>query len=244
VDFLPADLIQWVDQLMQQYGLLAVFVLVFLESSGLPLPGETALVTAAIYAGHTGAFELHEIIAVATAAAVLGDTMGFFIGRTLGLRVLEKLARRFPAAEKRLLVGEYLFLRHGGKIVFWGRWVALLRVLAAVLAGANKMPWRRFAVMNALGGLCWASFFAVAAFLFGDAIRRVEGPIGYTLLGATVTCMVIGFILFRRYEHRIIEHATAQMEKARAVAEAPVGTEAAARLRSRNRRGSAPTAEA
>ena len=75
MDFLPADLIQWVDQLMQQYGLLAVFVLVFLESSGLPLPGETALVTAAIYAGHTGAFELYEVIGVATAAAVLGDTI-------------------------------------------------------------------------------------------------------------------------------------------------------------------------
>ncbi|QIK80024.1 DedA family protein [Sphingomonas piscis] len=200
--------------MMQNYGLWAVFVLVFLESSGLPLPGETALVTAAIYAGTTDGFALHEVIAVGTAAAVLGDTMGFFIGRTLGLKAMERLARRFPSAERRLLVGEFLFLRHGGKIVFWGRFVALLRVLAALLAGANKMPWRRFAVMNALGGLCWATFFSVVAYAFGDVIRRIEGPLGLTLLGLTLCGIVIGFVLFRRYEQRIIDHAIREMEKA------------------------------
>ena len=214
MQLLPPELAEWVHQMMQNYGLWAVFVLVFLESSGLPLPGETALVTAAIYAGTTDSFALHEVIAVATAAAVLGDTMGFFIGRTLGIRALERLARRFPTVERRLLVGEFLFLRHGGKIVFWGRFVALLRVLAAVLAGANKMPWRRFAVMNALGGFCWACVFSIGAYAFGDVIRRIEGPLGMVLLGATLCGIVIGFVLFRRYEQRIIDHAVKEMEKA------------------------------
>jgi len=213
MDLFPPELIEWVDRLMRTYGLWAVFVLVFLESSGVPLPGETAVVTAAIYAGHTDAFGLPELVAVVTAAAVLGDTMGFFIGRQLGLPLLERLARRFPGAEKRLIVGEYLFLRHGGKIVFWGRFVALLRVLAAVLAGANKMPWRHFAVMNALGGLCWASFFCGTAYAFGDLIRQIEGPVGFALLAVTVGGVILGIVLFRRYEHRIIKHATSQIER-------------------------------
>lgn len=215
MEAVTGELAQWVHQLMQTYGLWAVFVLVFLESSGLPLPGETALVTAALYAGSTGAIGLHEVILVGFAAAVLGDSMGYLIGRKLGLPLLERLARRFPAAERRLVVGEYLFLRHGGKIVFWGRFVALLRVLAALLAGANKMPWPRFALMNALGGLCWATVFSVGAYVFGDAMRSIEGPLGYTLLALTLIGIVAGFILFRRYEHRIIEHALARIEAAK-----------------------------
>ena len=212
MNLFPAELIEWVDGLMRTYGLWAVFVLVFLESSGVPLPGETAVVTAAIYAGHTDAFGLPELIAIVTAAAVLGDSMGFLIGRKLGLPLLERLARRFPGAEKRLIVGEYLFLRHGGKIVFWGRFVALLRVLAAVLAGANKMAWRRFAVMNALGGLCWATFFCGTAYVFGDLIREIEGPVGFALLAVAVGGIGLGIVLFRRYEHRIIEHAVSEIE--------------------------------
>jgi membrane protein DedA with SNARE-associated domain len=213
MELFPPNLIEWVDGLMRAYGLWAVFLLIFLESSGVPLPGETALVTAAIYAGHTEAFRIPELIAIATAAAVLGDTMGFLIGRKLGLPLLARLARRFPGAEKRLIVGEYLFLRHGGKIVFWGRFVALLRVLAAVLAGANKMAWRRFAVMNALGGFCWASFFSVTAYVFGDLIRQVEGPLGFALLALTLSGIALGLVLFRRYEQRIVDHAIEHIDR-------------------------------
>ena len=143
--------------------------------------------------------------------------MGFFIGRKLGLPFLERIARRFPAGEKRLLVGEYLFLRHGGKIVFWGRFVALLRVLAAVLAGANKMPWRRFALMNALGGLCWATFFSTTAFAFGDIIRQIEGPLGITLLGVSLAGILLALVLFRRYEQRIVEHTLTQIQFTREI---------------------------
>ena len=122
--------------------------------------------TAAIYAGHTGAFELYEIITVATAAAaVLGDTMGFFIGRTLGLRMLESPLAPPPPRKNALLVGEYLFLFDTAERSCSGDGGGgALRVLAAVLAGANKMPWRRFAVMNALGGFAGRAFFAVLAY--------------------------------------------------------------------------------
>lgn len=214
---MEGELGAWVNHLMETYGLWTVFVLIFLESSGVPLPGETALVAASIYAATPAAsFTLWEIIAVATAAAVLGDTMGFFIGRKLGLPLLERWGAKYPAVGKRVAVGEYMFLKHGGKIVFLGRWVALLRVLAAVLAGANKMPWRRFAVMNALGGICWATFFATLAYAFGSVITQVEGPLGYGLLALTILGLVTAFILFRRYEHRIIEHAFKEIEAANA----------------------------
>ena len=210
----------WVDQLMLTYGLWAVFVLIFLESSGLPLPGETALVAASIYAGTTGNFALWQVIGVAIAAAVLGDSLGYFIGRKLGLPLLERWGKKHPAVGKRVRVGEYMFAKHGGKIVFFGRWIALLRVLAAVLAGATRMPWRRFVVMNALGGICWAIFFGGLAYMFGNVIVQAEGPIGYVLLGLTIAFLVGFFFLFKKYEHKVMEHALKESEKEQALAAA------------------------
>lgn len=210
-----ADLWHWITDFIHTYGLLAVFVLIFLESSGLPLPGETALVTVAISAAAPNApFAIWQVIGVAIAAAVMGDSLGYFIGRKLGLPLLERWGRKHPAVGKRVRVGEYMFARHGGKIVFFGRWVALLRVLAAVLAGATKMPWRQFVVMNALGGICWAIFFGGLAYIFGNVIlQATEGPIGYVILGLTIAFLVGFFFVFRRYEHRIMEHAMKEMER-------------------------------
>jgi membrane protein DedA with SNARE-associated domain len=189
-------------QLMTTYGLWALFVVVALESAGLPLPGETALVTAALYGGATGHFQLWEVIAVAAAAAVTGDTAGYWIGRTLGFRLLARYGRHVRITEERLKVGRHLFQRHGGKIVFFGRFVALLRVLAALLAGANHMPWPRFFVMNAAGGLCWAASFATAAYVFGDRVSKVEGPIAAGLLILVAAGVVAAFVAAHRYEKR------------------------------------------
>lgn len=189
-------------QLMTTYGLWALFVVVALESAGLPLPGETALVTAALYGGATGHFQLWEVIAVAAAAAVTGDTAGYWIGRTLGFRLLARYGRHVGISEARLKVGRHLFSRHGGKIVFFGRFVALLRVLAALLAGANHMPWPRFFVMNAAGGLCWAAAFATAAYVFGDRVSKVEGPIAATLLILVAAGVVAALVAAHRYEKR------------------------------------------
>ena len=192
---------------MQTYGLWTVFTLIFLESAGVPLPGETALITASVYAGSTGGFELYQVIAVATSAAILGDSLGYFVGRKLGLPLLQRLGKRYAWAGKRVMVGEYLFLQHGGKIVFFGRFVALLRILAAVLAGANRMPWRRFVVMNAAGGLCWATLFSTVAYGLGGIMSEAEGPIGYIFLAVSILLLIGAFILFRRYEHRFIDQA-------------------------------------
>ena len=199
--------------LIHTYGLWVLFGFVFLESAGIPLPGETALIAAALYAGATHHVPLWAVIAVAFAAAVTGDTMGYVIGRRYGYRLLKRHGRRIGINEKRLRIGEYLFHRHGGKIVFTGRFVALLRVLAALLAGAHRMPWPRFALMNALGGLCWASLFAGAAYLFGDQVGRVERPMALGLLALLALIIVAAFLFGRRYEEKLAERAELALSK-------------------------------
>jgi membrane protein DedA with SNARE-associated domain len=201
-------------QLMTDYGLWALFVIVALESMGLPLPGETALVSAALYGGATGHFQLWEVIAVAFAAAVTGDSAGYWIGRTLGFRLLARYGRHVRITEDRLKIGRYLFRRHGGKIVFFGRFVALLRVLAALLAGANHMPWPRFLVMNAAGGFAWAASFATAAYVFGDRVSRLEGPIAIALLAIVAAGVAAALLTAHRYEQRMMERILAEEEQA------------------------------
>ena len=199
--------------LIHSYGLWILFLFVFLESTGIPLPGETALIAAGLYAGASRGFPLWAVIAVAFAAAASGDTMGYVIGRRYGYGLLKRHGRRVGITEKRLRIGEYLFLCHGGKIVFFGRFVALLRVLAALLAGVHRMPWPRFALMNALGGLCWASLFASAAYFFGDRVRAVERPVALGLLALVAVALIAAFLFGRRYEDVLAERAERAFER-------------------------------
>lgn len=193
--------------LFESYGLGALFGMILLESMGIPLPGETALISAAIYAGVTHRIGITEIVATATAAAVLGDALGYWIGRFFGLRLLLRYGRYVHVTQSRLKVGEYLFFRHGGKIVFFGRFVALLRVLAALLAGANRMSWRRFTLMNAAGGLCWASLFGFGGYVFGEQIKRVAAPLGVLFLVMALVLAAFGFVFVRRHERELEKQA-------------------------------------
>ena len=193
--------------LIQSYGLWVLFGFVFLESTGIPLPGETALIGAALYAGATHAFPLWAVIAIAFAAAVAGDTMGYAIGRRFGTVLLARHGRWIGLTSRRLRIGHYLFHCHGGKIVFVGRFVALLRVLAALLAGSHRMAWPRFALANAAGGLCWASLFAGAAYWFGDRVRQVERPLALGLLALVALFMLTAFLMARRWEDSLEKRA-------------------------------------
>jgi len=184
--------------LIQTYGLWVLFGFIFLESAGIPLPGETALIAAGLYAGATHEFPLWMVIGVAFAAAVTGDTMGYAIGRRFGSSLLSRHGRWVGITARRLMIGEYLFECHGGKIVFIGRFMALLRVLAALLAGAHRMAWPRFAVANALGGLCWAALYGGGAYLFGDRVRQLERPVAFALLGIVALIVLAAFLTARR----------------------------------------------
>jgi membrane protein DedA with SNARE-associated domain len=150
-------------------GYPVLFALIFGESAGVPLPGETALLPAGVLAG-TGRLSLPLVIVVAIFAAVTGDTLGYWLGRRGGRAVL---AHRGPFAAFRGLAlerGERFFERHGGKTVFLGRFVPGVRVVAAVLAGAGAMPWPRFAVFNLTGAFVWAATVASLASLVGPAV--------------------------------------------------------------------------
>ena len=193
--------------LIETYGYWTLFGLVVLESSGLPLPGETVLVIAAVYAGTTHRLDIALVILAAAAGAVLGDNIGFWVGREFGLPLVLKYGRYIRLDERRLKLGHYLFLRHGGKIVFFGRFVAVLRTFAALLAGINRMPWRRFLLFNACGGILWAMLYGLGGYLLGDAVQRLAEPVGLAAFGLAIIVVVAGWIALRRREQALVAEA-------------------------------------
>jgi membrane protein DedA with SNARE-associated domain len=206
----------YVQPLVAQYGLYAVFVIVMLESAGVPLPGETALVLASIYAGATGDLHIAQVIAAAAAGAIIGDNMGFWVGRHFGMPLLKRYGRLIHIDEKRLAFGEAMFRRHGAKIVFFGRFIAILRIFAALLAGVNRYGWGSFLFYNAAGGIVWATVFGLGGYVFGEAIHRFTGPIGIIALVAVIVGIGISWWVVRRQEERMEERIlTEEQEKQR-----------------------------
>ena len=153
----------------ENVGYLAVAVFVGVEASGVPVPGETALIAAAVLASQ-GKLSIELVIAIAAAAAIVGDNIGYMLGRRYGRRLLERPGRTKVRRQLALARGEQLFARHGPKAVFIGRWIALLRIWAAWLAGIAGMYWPTFLLWNALGGICWALSSGCSA--TGAARRR------------------------------------------------------------------------
>ena len=186
-----------------------------LESIGLPLPGESLMIAAALYAATTHRLDIAFLVPVAAAGAIIGDQIGYFLGRWIGFRVLARWGRKIGLNEDRLSLGRYLFRRYGPMVVFFGRFVALLRTFAAVLAGANRMPWHTFLLWNALGGIGWTSLYGFGAYLLGDAVKRVSGPIGIGMGVVGAIVLIAAFLFIKRNEHRLLEEATRQMRQER-----------------------------
>src|SRR6266568_8926670 len=169
-------------QLLVTYGYWAVLLFVAIESTGIPFPGETMLLVAAIYAGATHRLSIVLVIGAAAAGAILGDNLGFWVGREGGYRLLRRYGHLIRLEERKLKLGQYLFMKHGGKVVFFGRFVAVLRAWAAFLAGTNRMPWPRFLFFNAAGGIVWATLYGLGGYLLGDNVHRLTGTIGTVTL--------------------------------------------------------------
>ena len=189
------------------YGYLAVFAFVGIESLGIPFPGETALVAAAVYAGTTGNLSIALVIAAAAAGAIIGDNVGFGVGHWGGYRLLVRYGQYLRLDQAKLKVGRYLFLRHGGKVVFFGRFVSVLRTYAAFLAGTSRMRWRRFLVFNAAGGIVWATVFGLGGYYLGNGIERLSKPVGIGFAVAAVIAIVAAFFFVRRSESRLEDRA-------------------------------------
>ncbi len=197
--------------LIAAYGYLAVLLFVAVESAGIPVPGETMLFTAAIYAGSTHRLSITGVILAAAVGAILGDNLGYWIGREGGYRLLRRYGPVLHLNEARLKLGQYLFLRHGGKVVFFGRFIAVLRALAAFLAGTNRMPWRRFLVYNAAGGITWATLYGLSAYLLGEEVHRITGTLGKVAVVLAVMAVVAAFVFLKRNEARLEAEAERAM---------------------------------
>jgi membrane protein DedA with SNARE-associated domain len=201
----------FIQPLIVDYGCWAVFFVVMLEAMGLPLPGESALIVSGIYAGVTGNFSIVNVVGAAAAGAIVGDNIGFWIGRRFGAKLLDRFGKYIGLTERRLILGRYLFERHGGKIVFFGRFVAVLRVFAALLAGVTHYPWRAFLFYNAAGGITWATVIGVAAYFFGDAINRVSGVVGLVGLAIAAAGILAFWIVLSQQEKKLEAKLMAQV---------------------------------
>ena len=181
-------------------GYLVLAALVGAESTGVPVPGETALIAAGLLA-HQGRFQISLVIIVAAVAAIVGDNIGYLIGRTGGRSLLQRPGFLESHRRRILEKGEPFFERHGPKAVFLGRWVAGLRIAAAWLAGINRMHWPTFVFWNALGGIAWATSVGLAAYYFGPAVEQVFKIAG---LGGIAVAVLIaaGYLLWRRRRHK------------------------------------------
>jgi membrane protein DedA with SNARE-associated domain len=183
-----------------EYGLFLLFVLVALESTGVPLPGETALIAASVLASQ-GHYSIVVVIVLAAAGAIVGDNAGYWIGRKGGRALLRRIPYLRDYFERILPPAERFFVQHGAKAVFLGRFISLLRVTAAWLAGISHMPWWRFLFWNAAGGIVWATAFGVVAYYAGraaaDAINHYGLYAGIVLV-VVIAVAVVGVHAWRK----------------------------------------------
>ena len=181
-------------------GYSVVFALLAVETMGIPVPGETALIAAALLA-HDGKMDIATLIVVASAAAIIGDNVGFAIGRKGGRRLFVMPGPFHRQRLEALAVGQPFFEKHGPKAVFLGRWVAGLRIASAWLAGMNMMPWPKFLFWNALGGICWATSIGLGVYIAGHAFEKVLG-VGGIIAGGVVGGALVGFFAWRHMRGR------------------------------------------
>jgi|SRR4051812_6316109 membrane protein DedA with SNARE-associated domain len=187
----------WLLDLFARYGYAVVFGGVFLENTGLPVPGETALLAGAALA-HFGQLSLTRVILVAIAGATLGDNLGFFIGRNGGRRLADRHGWRIGLTPERLTDFDRFFERHGPKTVFAARFITGLRVVGAVLAGGSGMKWPVFLLYNAAGAVVWCTTVAFAGYSLAYSWQTLERWIGRTGLIALLIVLVAGVVAVLR----------------------------------------------
>ncbi len=188
--------------LIGTYGYLIVFLLVGIESFGIPIPGETALITAAAFAA-LGKLNIAFVIAASAAGAIIGDNAGYWVGKKGGIAIVHKFGRYVRLDESKIARMHEFFEKHGAKTVFLGRFISLLRCWAAVLAGVANMPYGTFMLWNALGGIGWSVIFGTLGYIFGKNLPRLEHYIGQaSMAAALLAALVVGLGLLARWFSR------------------------------------------
>jgi membrane-associated protein len=196
----------------ENVGYPVIFALIAVETMGIPVPGETALITAGIVASR-GRLEIEVVIAIAACAAILGDNVGFAIGRKLGRRLLTAPGPLLHHRRRVIAVGEPFFDRHGPKAVFLGRWVTGLRITAAWMAGVTKMSWPTFLFWNALGGIAWATSIGLIAYFVGHSAEKIIHLAGLGGAAAVVLGGVVLWLVLRTRRRRAEELVDEEIER-------------------------------
>jgi membrane protein DedA with SNARE-associated domain len=194
---------QPITSLISTYGAWLVAGMIALECIGVPVPGETILVAAAIYAATTHELNIWLVVAGGIAGAVLGNIVAFAIGRRYGYWLLRRYGSYLRIDESRMKIGQYLFLRYGSKVVFFARFIPVLRSVAALLAGANRMPWHGFMIANVAGAVAWVCIDSFGAYLFGEELTRLAAPVGIALALVVILLLLGGGIFIARHEQQL-----------------------------------------
>ena len=187
------------------YG--AVALAIGLESMGIPFPGEATMLAALAIAATGHGLVIGGVVGAAAAGATVGGMIGFWIGGALGFRLLLRYGHRIGITERRLKLGVYLFRRYGGQVVFFGRFVAVLRSLAGFLAGANQMNWVPFCFYNLAGAVVWAGLYGYGAYVFGHHIHHLAGPVGIAIGVVAVILVGAGIAFLSRHENQLADAA-------------------------------------
>jgi membrane protein DedA with SNARE-associated domain len=201
---------QSIEHLIHVYGLWVVAGVIGLESIGFPLPGETALIVASVVAGHRHDLSIISVIVTAGCASTIGRMIGYLVGRKFGYWLLLRYGFYLRINESRIKLGQYLFLRHGGKIIIVAQFLPVLRTLAGILAGANRMPWRHFMATNIVGAFLWAAVFGLASYMLGRQFERLAGSM-VIVLGIAAVIIIIFIANFIKGHEAQLE---AQAERA------------------------------
>ena len=193
--------------LLDEWGYAAIVAAVLADSFGLPVPGEAMVLLAAVSAGTTHHLILAVVIVAAAAGAITGDNISYTVGRYGGYPLLVRHGRFLHVGERRLKIGQYLFLRYGSVLVLAGRLIPVLHVWTALLAGVNNMPRLGFALANAAGAAVWASCLGLAGYAVGRAILRSETYVGVAAIPVAVAIGVGAVLVLRTNELRLYEAA-------------------------------------
>ncbi len=193
--------------LIADYGSFIVAVMLGFECLGLPLPGEAVLIAAAIYAGHTHDLSIANVVGAATLGAILGNVGGYLLGRMVGYPLLIRYGRYIALTDGRIKIGRYLFREHGVKAIVAARFVAVLRSVGGILAGANQMPWPSFLLATIIGAIVWTVLYGLGAYYLGDHIHFLTAPAGVALAVLAVLAIYLGSRMLAHRERQLQDAA-------------------------------------
>ena len=188
-----------ISHLIDSYGYWAVFAFVAAESLGVPIPGETALIAAGAYAGESHHLNPWVIFAVAAASAVAGNMVGYLIGHKGGFALASRYGTKVRLDERKLKVGKYVLDRQGGKVVFFGRFVSVLRTYIAFLAGTVHMKPRKFVVATVASALVWSGAYTTLAYYAGATLKRLSLTFDFVLAGAAIVVVAV-LVMYTRQQ--------------------------------------------